>query len=265
MSIKQDLKQLMKPYYMFNILLSLSYIAFKRVPILCHNFFETDHCEFEGRETEILFFLIIVVMIRTRKAGSVSMVNYISSSFIYTKVANLILWFNADILMGIIYGIIFIFGAFLFPEPTYSGADQVIYFRGAENLNEELQKEKHTIWLITFYTVWNPACVNFAPIFAKLSNQYGLENLKFGKIDIGRHPEAAKKYQVNDSSFSKQLPTVILFKEGKEVMRRPIPDGKNNFVKFPFSEESIQNVFGLNHLFDEARNQLNTQKRLKTE
>lgn len=47
-------------------------------------------------------------MIRTRKSGSVSMINYLSSSFVYTKVANLILWFNADLLMGIIYGIVFI-------------------------------------------------------------------------------------------------------------------------------------------------------------
>ncbi|XP_044763089.1 thioredoxin-related transmembrane protein 2 homolog [Coccinella septempunctata] len=265
MTIKQDLRQLLKPYYLFNILLSLSYIAFKRLPILCNYFFQTDQCEFDGKETEILFFLMIVVMIRTRKAGSVSMINYLSSSFIYTKVANLILWFNADFLMGIFFGIIFIFGAFLFPEPTYSGADLVVYFRGADNLEEEIQKDKQVTWLITFYAVWNPACVNFAPVFSKLSNLYGLETLKFGKIDVGRHPEAARKYQVNDSSFSKQLPTVILFKEGKEVMRRPIPDGKKSFVKFPFHEESIKNVFGLNCLYDEAKNLLNSKKRLKAE
>jgi hypothetical protein len=64
-------------------------------------------CDFQ-RETEILFFLVIVVMIRTRKSGSVSMINYLSSSFVYTKVANLILWFNADFLMGTVYGIIFV-------------------------------------------------------------------------------------------------------------------------------------------------------------
>lgn len=60
------------------------------------------------RETEILFFLMIVIMIRTRKTGSVTMISYLSSSFVYTKVANLILWFYADIRMGIIFAIIFI-------------------------------------------------------------------------------------------------------------------------------------------------------------
>lgn len=51
---------------------------------------------------------MIVVMIRTRKAGSVTMINYLSSSFMYTKVANLILWFYADIRMGLIYAVLFV-------------------------------------------------------------------------------------------------------------------------------------------------------------
>lgn len=60
------------------------------------------------RESEILFFLMIVVMLRTRKAGSVTMINYLSSSFIYSKVANLILWFYADVRMGVAYSILFV-------------------------------------------------------------------------------------------------------------------------------------------------------------
>lgn len=252
MALKQDFFQLLRPYYVINILLSLSYIMFKRIPLLC-NYFFGDQCEFDGRETEILFFLIIVVMIRTRKAGSVSMINYLSSSFIYTKIANLILWFNADLIMGIVYGIVFIFGAFLIPEPVYSGQDKVIYFRGLQNLDEELQRDKNAVWLVTFYTVWNPTCVNFAPIFSKLSNDYGLNNLRFAKIDIGRYPDAGKKYKVSDSSLSKQLPTLVLFKNGKEDLRRPIVDAKNQVVRFPFSEDSVKNVFGLNALYESCK------------
>ena len=64
-------------------------------------------CFFQ-RESEILFFLLIVVVIRTKKAGSVTMINYLTSSFMYNKVANLILWFYADIRLGIMYGILVI-------------------------------------------------------------------------------------------------------------------------------------------------------------
>lgn len=55
------------------------------------------------RELEILIFLMIVVMIRTRKAGSVTMINYLSSSFIYSKTANLLLWFYADVRYGLFF------------------------------------------------------------------------------------------------------------------------------------------------------------------
>jgi hypothetical protein len=60
--------------------------------------------------------------------------------------------------------------------------------------------------------------------------------LKFGKIDVGRYPDAAKKYNINDSSMSHQLPTVILFKGGKEVTRRPAADSRGKLIKFFFSE-----------------------------
>lgn len=136
----------------------------------------------------------------------------------------------------------------LFPEPTYSGPENVTYFRGADGLLDELQRNKKVIWIVELYTVWNPACVTFAPIFSKLSAEYSLSNLKFGKVDIGRYPDAGKKFYVSDSPMSKQLPTVILFQEGKEVLRRPCADIKGKLQKFVFSEENMKVAFDLDNL-----------------
>lgn len=97
MSFKADLRQLLKPYYWVNILLSISYLTCKRTTVICKFLHPESDCELDSRETEILFFLLIVVMLRTKKAGSVTMVNYLTSSFVYTKIANLILWFYADV------------------------------------------------------------------------------------------------------------------------------------------------------------------------
>lgn len=263
MSLKEDLKQLLKPYYIFNIILSLSYIICRKTPGICNYLFDAEECEFDGRETEILFFLIIVIMIRSRKTGSVTMINYLSSSFIYTKVANLILWFSADFIMGIIYAIIFILMGLLLPAPAYSGPDKVIYFHGQNSLEDELVRNKQVTWIITFYTVWNPACVTFAPIFAKLSSDYCLDNLKFGKIDVGRYPEAGVKYRVNDSSLSKQLPTIIVFKEGKEVDRRPLIDGKGKVIKFLFSRENVEAAFDLRNVYESCK--ADSKKHLKSD
>ncbi|KAK7869174.1 hypothetical protein R5R35_006625 [Gryllus longicercus] len=267
MSLKTDLLLLFKPYYFVNILLSLSYILAKKIPMSCWLVFPTSYpqCDLDSRESEILFFLLIVVMIRTKKAGSVTMINYLTSSFIYNKIANLILWYYADVRMGIIYTVLFVLLGMTLPEPTYSGPDKVTYFRTEAGLEEELSRDKRVVWLVTFYAAWNPACVNFAPIFAQLSAEYGLDNLKFGKIDIGRYPDAATKYRINDSSLSRQLPTVILFKEGKEIARRPAIDGRGKVMKFFFSSDNVKASFDLNNMYIECKNNPIKKKHDKSE
>lgn len=60
----------------------------------------------------------------------------------------------------------------VFPEPTYQGPEKVTYLRGANGLQEELHRDTRIVWLVAFYTAWNPACVNFAPIFSELSAEF---------------------------------------------------------------------------------------------
>ncbi|KAI8425336.1 hypothetical protein MSG28_007105 [Choristoneura fumiferana] len=66
------------------------------------------------------------------------------------------------------------------------GPELITYFRGPQTLDEELARHKQTTWLVCLYAAWHPACVNFAPVFAELSASYSLDNLKFGKLDVGR-------------------------------------------------------------------------------
>lgn len=79
-------------------------------------------------------------------------------------------------------------------------------------------------------------------------NRYALENLKFGKIDVGRYPDAAKRYGINDSSMSRQLPTVILFRGGKEVTRRPAADDRGKLIKFFFTEVNYPEKLKNSHI-----------------
>lgn len=48
MPFKKDLRLLLKPYYLINILLSVSYIVSKRVPIVCNYVFAQAECELDG-------------------------------------------------------------------------------------------------------------------------------------------------------------------------------------------------------------------------
>jgi hypothetical protein len=49
------------------------------------------------------------------------MVSYMSSGFVYAKVANLVLFFRADPRLGLVYLLLFILQGMLLPEPTYKG------------------------------------------------------------------------------------------------------------------------------------------------
>ncbi|XP_011685898.1 PREDICTED: thioredoxin-related transmembrane protein 2 homolog [Wasmannia auropunctata] len=264
MSFKKDLRLLVKPYYLINILLSVSYIVSKRLPIVCNYIFAQADCEFDGKETEILFFLIIVIMIRTRKTGSVTMINYLTSSFVYSKIANVLLWFYADVRMGILFALIFTLCGFVLPQPTYQGPENVVYLHGANGLQEELQRDTRVVWLVAFYTAWNPACVTFAPIFSELSAEYALDNFKFGKVDVGRYPDAAARYHISDASTSKQLPTLILFKDGKEAERRPYANHKGKLVKFLFSLDNVKAAFDLNDINSDCKKRIGKRKEKKS-
>merc|ERR1719339_699758 len=82
-------------------------------------------------------------------------------------------------------------------------------------------RDTKVVWIVTFYAAWSPACINFTHVFSKLSADYSLPNLKFGKVDVGRYPEQAEQYHINTSALSRQLPTMIMFQEGKELGRVP--------------------------------------------
>ena len=139
-----------------------------------------------------------------------------STGFVYSKVANMILFFRKDPRYGLVYLLLFTLQAMLLPEPTYKGPENIVYFR-ANGLEDELKRDPKVTWIVTFYAAWSPSAVNFSPVFAKISANYGLPNLKFGKIDVGRYPEVGEKHHVSTSALTRQLPTVIMFQEGKEV------------------------------------------------
>lgn len=182
----------------------------------------------------------------------------------------------------------------LLPEPSYSGPENIIFIPG-KDLEEELSADKRLVWLVEMYAAWNPACADFAPQFSELSAKYvqnfslsllvilfwlllfwlrySLDNLKFAKVDLARSPETAEKYQINVSSFSKQLPTLILFKGGKEEIRRPLVASSGKLIQFSFtfvsnwkmcnfsldftdysfSQENVVNTFDLNNLYQECK------------
>ncbi|ELU14908.1 hypothetical protein CAPTEDRAFT_227823 [Capitella teleta] len=240
----KEFRRVLHPHYVGNIFLSGIYILLKTTVPFCTFLF--DDCSLELREMELLMFLGCIIVVKNRRQPSYT--QYIGTVCMFSKILSSYLFFTHNPLMGVAYVILCLLHIAFLPEPTYSGPDYITYFRGV-NLEDEINMDHRVTWLIEFYAAWSPACVTFAPTFAELSAKYNLDNLKFGKLDASRYSAVAEKFKVSTSSWSRQLPTVILFQNGKETRRRPLIDGKGKVVaKFMFNKENIIKAFDLNDL-----------------
>ncbi|KAF6022975.1 TMX2 [Bugula neritina] len=153
------------------------------------------------RELELLTFLGCVLALKTKKQRS-SFKEYFSTLCMFTKILNVLLYGRYNILYSAIYIVACLVHMIFIPAPAdYAGPDSITYFRGP-NLEHELEKDKRITWLIAFYASWSPACVKLAEEFAKISYDYSLPNLKFGKIDASRYQDVASQYKVDGSSWS---------------------------------------------------------------
>ncbi|XP_060608413.1 thioredoxin-related transmembrane protein 2 homolog [Ruditapes philippinarum] len=190
------------------------------------------------------------------------MAEYLSVACMFAKALNLVLFYQISVPYAFVYCIFCLLHFVFLPMPVYKGPEFVTYFRGP-HLKNEIARDKRVTWIICFYAAWSPPCVNLAPIFAELSSEYNLDNLQFGKLDVSKFAEEAAEYRVNTSSFSKQLPTLILFQDGKEKMRRPAMSGKGTVVKYVFTKQNIINDFELNEVYSQCKKVLPKAKKDK--
>lgn len=76
---------------------------------------------------------------------------------------------------------------------------------------QEITKSDKPV-LVDFYADWCGPCRALTPLFKKWDETHG-EKAIFGKINIDDEFQLAAKFSVNS------IPTVILFKDGKETKR----------------------------------------------
>lgn len=231
-----------------NIFLSVSYLIFKTVPPICSHLF--DDCKLDLKEWEMLTFLGCIIVMKNRKQAAAR--EYISIVCLFSKVLAGYMFFKTNSTYGIIFGVFCLIQMVVFPESIYTGPEKITYFRGP-HLEEELQRDKRITWVVTFFASWSPPCVILSPIFAELSNDYSLDNLKFGKIDVSKFPDVGKRFQIDGGSFSKQLPTIILFREGQEEMRKPFISPKGTVVRYSFVKEAIIRDFDLKIVYQKCK------------
>ena len=80
---------------------------------------------------------------------------------------------------------------------------------GADNFEKEVINSELPV-LVDFWAAWCGPCRAVAPVLEDISNQYA-EKFRVAKVNVDENPELASKYGI------RSIPTMILFKDGKEI------------------------------------------------
>lgn len=81
----------------------------------------------------------------------------------------------------------------------------------SNNFKQEVLKSEKPV-LVDFYADWCGPCQMMGPVIEKIAEELD-GKAKVGKINVDENPDVAIEYNVMS------IPTLIIFKEGKEVKR----------------------------------------------
>lgn len=88
---------------------------------------------------------------------------------------------------------------------------------------QELIQSEKTV-LVDFFATWCGPCQQLGPILKEVKDELG-DNVSILKIDVDKNQQLAAQYQVRG------VPTMLLFKNGKQVWRQSGLVFKNDLVR----------------------------------
>ena len=238
------------PYYCLNVALMGTYLT-ARAFVDMSALEQTDISSF-GLSREQQIFGVAIVFYLVKLPHMTTTEARIANLFLYFKFVVTAIAVMVDIRMFIGYLLIFLVFAIFVKQPEYKGDHKTVTFMETKDFYDRVCDARNNgngkTWLIYCYASWADNCLHLSPVFAHLSLKYAGKYLKFGKIDVGKHAGIANKYKISIRPSTKQLPTLLLIQNGKEIARMPdFVDYKykNKVKKVPLSFKNIEETLKL--------------------
>ncbi|DAZ99095.1 TPA: hypothetical protein N0F65_008400 [Lagenidium giganteum] len=241
-------KRFLAPYYILNTIALLVYVPIRYYYADSKELLERDSFLNIPREQEIFLLVSASIVINYRKKATVDGV--VSVFFLNGKAGIIALLYYLD---KRVCGWYFVYCAILFVavgQPKYNGPHQLNPLNPAsfDRLIKRVTAKTDVSWVVYFYADWSDHCLQHDAMVADLSLKYTSKSLQFGMVDVNKFPELARDFDIAVTSASWQLPTVIVFQKGKEVIRLPKVKEDGNVVKTILDRTGVTIVLQLEEL-----------------
>ena len=217
------------------------------------------------RELEIFLLLTVVLVSKYRKSPTID--HFLMSCTLFSKVYLAAMLWNVDRqLMGWFTIIVFTLFALL-KTPQYKGPTKVVVMDHGSlqetvidaSQSSSKNSSSKNAWLVEITAGWHTGSLCYAPTFAELSLRFSSDDMHFATVDVSRSPKVAENLKINTSAYnSVQLPSYILFENGKEVKRLPPLDPATGKP-----EETLIQKEGIIQFFDLSKNFLASKRSSK--
>lgn len=237
------ISRFLSAHYVLNVLVISTYPLFS---LWARHEYPRSVSMLEGWEKQTA--MTLLAMCGVKFIRRVNMDSWLSDVFMYSKSGILMLAWMMDQRIFSWYGVMYAMLFLYVRKPEYKGPSRIEWLNPATLKRRVIERsgdEANTTWIVEFYASWSPPCVNLEPTYAALSCKYGSENLKFAKLDLMRWPKTGEEYGINVSGTSKQLPTLILFEKGVEVVRVPHMYKDGRIARARLRKEDLIAAFSL--------------------
>jgi thiol-disulfide isomerase/thioredoxin len=135
-----------------------------------------------------------------------------------------------------------------FAQPRYhssSGIEDLSSMQFEDDVRGAAKSDTKS-WIVFFHADWCEESRAVEPMFDHLALACAGKDRIFSRLDVVAYPHIAQDMNINMSSTAtKQLPTIALFRAGREICRLPPFDSSGNVVRTRLDQKGVTSYFEL--------------------